>query len=320
VPEAAMPRAAPPAAGDPPACRVSASAAAMSAAVPAARVSASRAILRIMPESALPAPTSTKRRTPCAAIHSTLSRQRTRAVTCRTRSRRISAGSVTGRAVTLATSGTDGAARSTSPSACSIAAAAGRISAQWKGALTGSRRARFAPRSRASATARSTAPRWPETTTWAGSLSLAASQTPPAPVSPDPVSPDPSPPAAASAAIASTAARSRPRIAAIAPSPTGTAACIASPRSRSRRAASGTVRLPAAQRAEYSPSEWPATKSGAASPSASSARKAASEVAIRAGWAFAVRVSASAGPSHMVAESFSPRAASTSSNTARAAG
>ena len=93
-------------------------------------------------------------------------------------------------------------------------------------------------------TARSTAPRAPLTTAWPGALSLPTSQTPSA---------------AASAAIASTAARSRPSTAAMAPSPTGTAACMAWPRSRSRRAASPIERLPAAASAEYSPSEWPAT-------------------------------------------------------------
>ena len=46
----------------------------------------------------------------------------------------------------------------------------------------------------------------------------------------------------------------------MAPAPTGTAFCIASPRVRSSRAVSAMVRLPAAASAEYSPSECPATK------------------------------------------------------------
>ena len=45
----------------------------------------------------------------------------------------------------------------------------------------------------------------------------------------------------------------------MAPTPTGTASCIARPRIRRSRAASVTLRLPAAASAEYSPSEWPAT-------------------------------------------------------------
>ena len=45
----------------------------------------------------------------------------------------------------------------------------------------------------------------------------------------------------------------------MAPVPTGTAACMARPRVRRSRAASGTLSAPAAASAEYSPSEWPAT-------------------------------------------------------------
>jgi hypothetical protein len=51
----------------------------------------------------------------------------------------------------------------------------------------------------------------------------------------------------------------RPSKAAIAPSPTGTAFCMALPRMRRRRALSLMVSAPAAASAEYSPSEWPAT-------------------------------------------------------------
>ena len=45
----------------------------------------------------------------------------------------------------------------------------------------------------------------------------------------------------------------------MAPTPTGTAFCMARPRVRSRRAVSLMLRLPAAASAEYSPSECPAT-------------------------------------------------------------
>ena len=55
-------------------------------------------------------------------------------------------------------------------------------------------------------------------------------------------------------------------------------------------------------------------------PSASSARISAIEVAISAGCAFCVSASRSSGPSRISALSFSPSASSTSSNTARAAG
>jgi hypothetical protein len=48
-------------------------------------------------------------------------------------------------------------------------------------------------------------------------------------------------------------------MAAMAPTPTGTAACMALPRMRRSRAVSASEKVPAAQSAEYSPSEWPAT-------------------------------------------------------------
>ena len=88
--------------------------------------------------------------------------------------------------------------------------------------------------------------RWPLTTTWPGPLSLAHRA--------DLVR------AAASAATARACSISRPSSAAIAPSPTGTARCIARPRRFRSRAASAMASAPAAASAEYSPSEWPATK------------------------------------------------------------
>ena len=72
-------------------------------------------------------------------------------------SARISSGSLTAWARTLATSGTFGARISTAASASAITSAAGAISAQWKGAETGSRSARLAPLPLAISTARSTA-------------------------------------------------------------------------------------------------------------------------------------------------------------------
>ena len=109
----------------------------------------------------------------------------------------------------------------------------------------------------------------------------------------------------------------------MAPSPTGTACCMAWPRRRSNRAVSARSRLPTAVSAEYSPMEWPATKAHlsprAKPPSASRVRAVASDTAIRAGWAFSVRTSLSSGPSNMSFDNGSPRASSTSSKTARAA-
>ena len=89
--------------------------------------------------------------------------------------------------------------------------------------------------------------------------------------------------------------RSAPRSAAIAPCPTGTAACIACPRSFSSFAVVERSKAPAAHSAEYSPSEWPATKPAAFSsdtpPSAVSTRNTASAFAMIAGWAFSVSIS-----------------------------
>ena len=99
---------------------------------------------------------------------------------------------------------------------------------------------------------------------------------------------------------------------------------MAWPRSFRRRAASASEKAPAAASAEYSPSEWPATNftlSASRKPfSLSSTRMTASDTAISAGWAFSVSVRVSIGPSNMISDSFWPSAASTSSNTARAAG
>ena len=128
--------------------------------------------------------------------------------------------------------------------ASAIASAAGCIRAQWKGALTGSRMARFAPLALASSQARSTAALWPEITTCPLLLSLAAWHTSPW---------------AASLATAATSAKSNPRMAAMAPTPTGVAACMALPRMRRSRAVSLSENVPAAASAEYSPSEWPPT-------------------------------------------------------------
>src|SRR4051812_1264129 len=95
----------------------------------------------------------------------THSRQRTVPVTCATRLRTISEGSVTDRATTFATTGTAGAFTLTFDSASAITSAAGCIRAQWKGADTGRIIARFAPLTLAISTARSTAALLPETTT-----------------------------------------------------------------------------------------------------------------------------------------------------------
>ena len=192
------------------------------------------------PVSTLPDPISTKRVTPASANHITDSRQRTVPQTCRTRPSRISAAVVTGRAVTLATTGTAGSIQRAAESACAMASAAGRISEEWNGAETGKRTARLTPRRLAMSIARAMAAAVPDRTTWPPPLSLATSQTSPSD---------------ASAAISAAVAASTPIKAAMAPEPTGTAACMAEPRSLRSRAASTIENVPAAARAEYSPSE-----------------------------------------------------------------
>ncbi len=163
------------------------------------------------------------------------------------------------------------------------------------------------PCSLARATARSMAPLWPESTTWPGSLSLATSQTSPS---------------AAAAASAVALSRSAPSSAHIAPTPTGTAACIACPRSLSSRAVSASENAPTAHNAVYSPSECPATHSPLAAidrpASFSNTRSTAIALAMIAGWALAVSTSSSSGPSRMIRDRFCPSASSTSSNTSRA--
>ena len=73
-------------------------------------------------------------------------------------------------------------------------------------------------------------------------------------------------------------------------------------------AASPTLNDPAAASAEYSPSEWPATKLASrarSSPaSASSTRTTARLAASKAGCAFAVKVSSSCGPSNISKDNF----------------
>ena len=216
----------------------------------------------------------------------------------------MSSALLVGSAVTLAMRGTTGAFGELSANASCIRSAAGLINSEWKGADTGRGKARLAPAFFAAAIARSTAAAAPEMTSCPPPLSLAIWHD--------------APDRDASTQSASTRSSSRPMIAAIAPSPTGTADCMASPRIRRSFAACPTPNDPAAASAEYSPNEWPATKATSrsiATPSLSSARIAASETAINAGCALLVSCSSSASPSHIKVLSFWPSASSTSSNT-----
>ena len=178
------------------------------------------------------------------------------------------------------------------------------MSAQWKGALTGSITLFLPPRAPAPATARSTAVRWPATTIWPGELMLATPTTSPC---------------AASAHTCSAIGRSIPIRAAMAPVPTGTASCMNSPRRRTRRTASAKPSAPPTTSAEYSPRLWPAARSGV-TPRSARAAAAATLAVSTAGWVLAVRASSSAGPSKQRRESGKPSAASASAHTARAPG
>ena len=129
-------------------------------------------------------------------------------------------------------------------SASRMASAAGCISAQWNGALTGSSTARRAPNFGASSTARSIAVLAPQITTWPGALSLAASQT------------SPSAAALASSWLGEIGAEQRRHR----PFADRHRLLHGAARVLSSRAVSARLRAPAAASAEYSPSEWPATK------------------------------------------------------------
>ena len=129
--------------------------------------------------------------------------------------------------------------------------AAGFMRLQCEGTETGSGRARLAPASLAAAMARSTAAVLPAITTWPGELKLTASTTSPC---------------AASAQMALTCSSSKPKIAAIAPTPCGTADCMSSARRRTSLTASAKSNAPAATRAVYSPRLWPATTEGVLPP------------------------------------------------------
>ena len=102
----------------------------------------------------------------------------------------------------------------------------------------------MAPRSSASLVARSTAPVLPEITICSGELMLAGSQTSPC---------------AASRQTSATLSGAIPRIAAMAPTPMGTASCMYLPRLRTVQRASANVIVPEATCAEYSPKLCPAT-------------------------------------------------------------
>ncbi len=118
--------------------------------------------------------------------------------------------------------------------------------------------------------------------------------------------------AAASAHAAATASGASPMTAAIAPCPTGTASCMKRPRRLTSTTASSSVSAPAATRAAYSPSEWPAATEGA-TPLAFRTSKTATECVRMAGCVTAVCLRSSSLPSKEVFEIDRPRGASAAS-------
>ena len=180
------------------------------------------------------------------------------------------------------------------------------MSGLWNGALTGSFIILRQPRALRISMAASTASAWPAMTIWPGPLKLAGTTTRPVWVW-------------AVRQAASTSAALTPRMAAMAPTPTGTATCMARPRSRTVATAAPKVRAPAATRALYSPREWPATKSGLGR----RAPKARTTMVLwvrMAGWVCSVSFSWSSGPWAISAERGNPRTSSASWSTAWAAG
>ena len=127
---------------------------------------------------------------------------------------------------------------------------AGFISAQWNGALTASGIARFAPSAFARSPARAHRVRVARDHDLPGRVQVRRRH-------------DLPPSAPPRAQARATPSASSPRIAAIAPSPTGTASCMYRPRRRTVRRASAKDSVPAATCAEYSPRLWPAANDGA---------------------------------------------------------
>src|SRR6266571_1602719 len=263
-----------------------------------------RSIWRSNPVSTRPGPTSTNVFTPSSINSRTDSSQRTGIETWRISASRASLPLVVVSASTFVTSGSCKFENSVLRKSFSSLCCMGIISAEWKGADTARMTARFAPACEASSTARFTAPACPEITVWSGEFRFAAAQISLA---------------AARLHTSATTAGDKPIIAAIAPTPAGTASCMYVPRFRTSCTASANFSAPAATSAEYSPRLCPATKSGV-SPFSSSTRYTATEQVKIAGCVFAVSLRSSSVPSKHNFEIEKPSALSASSKTAFAAG
>ena len=175
------------------------------------------------PVSTRPGPTSRNPVAPSRARRSTQSVQRTGLATCWTRNGFTSSAVRVTPPSTLRTTGMRGSLTATRSSSAARRSAAGFMSAQWKGALTGSSTLFRPPRAAAASTARSTAARCPAMTIWPGRVDVGHPHH-----------------------LALRRLRAdlldggqlHAQSAAIAPVPTGTASCMNSPRRRTRRTAS----------------------------------------------------------------------------------
>src|SRR5215207_10109342 len=214
------------------------------------------------PVRTVPGPSSTKRSTPPARRASSVSRQRTGLSRWAASSARTS---TKGAAEPLAKTRMAGGRTGVRSSAAARRSEAGAMSGEWNAPETSRRRVRAPVSSRPASSAASIASSGPESTSWPGALSLAT------------VRPRRS-------ARRPTAWPSPPRKAIIPPGFSVPASSMAAPRSATRPTASSKSRAPAATRAAYSPSEWPAaatTSSGltSAAPFSASPRRHASHAA-----------------------------------------
>ena len=150
--------------------------------------------------------------------------------------------------------------------------------------------------------ARSTAAFAPAMTIWPGALRFAALTTSPC---------------AASAHACAIASASSPITAAIAPSPAGTASCMACARRRTSGTASVSVSTSAATSAAYSPRLCPATHCGTLPPAARQARQTAMPAVSISGWVLTVSASSLAGPSAHSCQRSWPRASEASRKVSR---
>ena len=189
-----------------------------------------RSICRISPHKTFPGPISTKVCTPSAISRRMLCSHFTAPVTCATSVARARNSSLTKDASTLHTTGYTGFCIFRCVQVRFQTVLRGLHQRTMEGRAHGQQLSRaLRPRSSASFAPRSTAAVLPEITICSGELIFAGEQTSPC---------------AASWQTAATFSNSMPRIAAIAPTPTGTASCIYFPRLRTVRTASAKAHRP----------------------------------------------------------------------------